>query len=111
VITISVKSNIKDLLDHLQLLEKDVRTATAIALTRTAWKVRAAEMEDRGLVAGRALPDARDVAQVGYRAMNAGRPLAVEGTSNKLFAFGARLMPRQLAARIAQRALERTSAP
>jgi len=56
VITISVKSNIKDLLDHLQLLEKDVRTATAIALTRTAWKVRAAEMEEMPRVFDRPVP-------------------------------------------------------
>jgi short-subunit dehydrogenase len=49
-----------------------------------------------------ALMDAKTVSAIGYRAMLHGKPLVVAGLRNKISAFGTRLVPRWLAAKIAR---------
>lgn len=47
---------------------------------------------------------AKEVAEAGYAAMLAGRPVAVVGLANRLMTFAVRLAPRALVARLARRA-------
>lgn len=49
-----------------------------------------------------ALMDAGTVARIGYQAMWEEKPLVIAGLRNKLSAFGTRIVPRWLAARVAQ---------
>ncbi len=48
-----------------------------------------------------ALMDAGTVARIGYQAMLRGKPLVIAGFRNKLSAFGTRIVPRWLTARVA----------
>ncbi len=61
-----------------------------------------------GLIRGRELPSAREVAEAGYAAMKRGRPYLVTGAQSRLFAFGTRFLPRTAASAIAGRSQERT---
>lgn len=81
-------------------------TCLAPGPVRSGFQARA-EMEDARLVAGKALPDAREIAEIGYRGMKAGKPLVLHGLANRSFALATRLLPRSFAARIAQRTSER----
>jgi uncharacterized protein len=83
-------------------------TALCPGPTATGFQARA-EMEESRLVAGRTMPTAGRVASFGYGAMMKGKSLAVEGVGNRAFAFGTRLMPRSLAAKIVRRAQQRVS--
>ena len=47
---------------------------------------------------------AKTVAEAGYAAMLAGRPVAVVGLANRLMTFAVRFAPRALVARLARRA-------
>jgi hypothetical protein len=47
------------------------------------------------------MPGPESVARVGWRGMMAGRRIVIPGMMNKLSAFGPRLVPRALMARIA----------
>jgi short-subunit dehydrogenase len=47
--------------------------------------------------------DARTVAEAGYAALIAGKPVVIPGVRNRLLAFGVRLAPRQVVTRIARR--------
>jgi short-subunit dehydrogenase len=46
------------------------------------------------------------VARAGYRGMLRGKPVVIPGTFNRLLAFGTRLVPRRLSARIARKSQE-----
>jgi uncharacterized protein len=46
---------------------------------------------------------AQAVAEIGYRAMLRGKPIAIAGTKNKLLALGSKFAPRALATRVAGR--------
>jgi uncharacterized protein len=81
-------------------------TAVCPGVTETGFQERARMQESR-LVAGRRMSGAREVAEFGYREMMAGKPLAVEGTRNRLLAAGVRFVPRSLAARAVMKAQER----
>jgi uncharacterized protein len=61
------------------------------------------------LFARRHIPDPRTVADIGYDAMNRGKPIRLEGAVNRVIAFGTRLAPRTVTARIARRGQERPS--
>jgi short-subunit dehydrogenase len=74
--------------------------------TETGFQERA-EMHDSALIRDRKLPSAREVAEVGYAAMKAGKPYLVTGGSSKVFAVGSRFLPRTTAARIAARSQRR----
>ncbi len=78
-------------------------TALCPGSTESGFQARAA-MEESQLVAGRKLSSASEVAQVGFAAMKAGTPIAVEGRRNRVVAFATRLGPRPLTARVAMRA-------
>lgn len=74
--------------------------------TQTGFQDRAA-MQDSALIRGRKLPSAREVAEAGFAAMEAGKPYLVTGATSKLFAFGSRFLPRTLMAHIAGRSQRR----
>lgn len=60
----------------------------------------AAAMEESALVKGKKLPSSKEVAEYGYRAMMAGKPVAIHGFVNAIMANSVRLMPRQLVVRV-----------
>lgn len=88
---------------HEELKGTGVRITTLCpGPTQTGFQARA-EMENSSLVAGKLLPSAEKVANVGFAAMKRGRPYLVTGGESRLFAFGSRFLPRTLAATIAGR--------
>ncbi|MFN8276648.1 MAG: SDR family oxidoreductase [Chitinophagales bacterium] len=60
----------------------------------------AAAMEESALVKGKKLPSSKEVAEYGYHAMMAGKPVAIHGFINAIMANSVRLMPRQLVVRV-----------
>jgi len=102
---------------HLSLaLNEEVRgtgvhvTALCPGATATGFQARGG-MEESRMVSGRTLPSAARVAEVGYAAMKAGKPMVVEGTMNRVGAFATRLGPRTLNARAARIAQDRVGRP
>jgi short-subunit dehydrogenase len=90
---------------HEELRAKGVVvTAFCPGATRTAFQARAG-IEESKLFAANAM-DARPVAEIGYRALKAGRALVVAGRKNALLAFLTRFAPRQLEARMARKVME-----
>jgi short-subunit dehydrogenase len=81
-------------------------TALCPGPTATGFQARAG-MADSALIAGRSLPSGDAVADAGYDAMKRGKPYLVTGSSAKAFAFGSRVLPRTLVARIAGRSQRR----
>jgi short-subunit dehydrogenase len=82
-------------------------TALCPGTVATGFQARAS-MQDSKLIEGRTLPSAAEAAEWGYGVAKARKPFAVEGARWRLFAFGTRLMPRPMAARIAMKAQART---
>lgn len=78
-------------------------TAFCPGPTATGFESRATAGES-GLFKGKTLRSAAEVAAEGYAAMKAGRPILVPGFGSKIAAFGSRLIPRTLAARMVERA-------
>lgn len=69
--------------------------------TRTQFQ-KQADMESTRLFHSPLVMDAPAVARIGYRAMRRGKRVVVAGAMNRLLAGGARLVPRGVAARIAE---------
>jgi len=67
----------------------------------------AAKQEESRLIAGRTLMTSREVAQQGYDALMAGKPVVITGWSNKLSVLAPRLLPRRAVASIVRVAQER----
>jgi uncharacterized protein len=89
-------------------LEGSGVTVTALCPGPTASGFQAAaSLEQSKLVAGKTLPTAREVAQDGFDAVMAGRPLVVTGLSNKLLVLTPRFFPRRAIARVVRAAQER----
>lgn len=63
----------------------------------------AAAMEESGLVKGKKLPTAEEVARYGYAAKMKGQTVAIHGFLNTLMAFSVRFVPRSLAVKITRR--------
>lgn len=68
---------------------------------------KAAHIEESPLVLGKKLPTSRDVAVYGYRAMIAGKRVAIHGFTSKLFAFAVRFAPRSWATAIVRKIQEK----
>jgi short-subunit dehydrogenase len=76
-------------------------TVTALCPGPTASGFQAeAAMESSRLVAGRRLPSSAAVAEAGYKAMLAGKPVAVVGIQNRILAGSVRLAPRSVVRRV-----------
>lgn len=73
--------------------------------TRTGFQG-VAGMNGSALFKSRLTMTAERAASIGYRAMLRGKPVVVAGRRNAFFAFGTRLVPRAVAARIARRLQE-----
>ncbi len=80
-------------------------TALCPGPTRTGFQSRA-NMESSKLVQG-TIMDANRVAQAGYAALMAGRPVVIPGTMNKLQALAPRFMPRRFVPGTVRRAQAR----
>ncbi len=80
-------------------------TALCPGPTRTAFARRAGMGQTR--VFQGAIAEAGSVAQVGYAAMFAGRPVVVAGRLNKLLVFLVRLVPRQWVVKMSRREFSR----
>jgi uncharacterized protein len=71
---------------------------------------RRARMEDTRLMHSPLVTDAATVARVGYRALMAGKTVAIPGWTNRALTFAVRLTPRRLVTRIVRQINERTHA-
>lgn len=60
----------------------------------------AAAMEDSGLVKGKKLPSAEEVARYGYAAMMKGKAVAIHGFNNRVLATAVSFVPRSLVVKI-----------
>jgi len=90
---------------HEELRPKGVVvTAFCPGATRTAFQARAG-IEETKLFASNVM-DARPVAEIGYRALKAGRAVVVAGRQNALMAFLTRFAPRQFQARMTRKVME-----
>lgn len=78
-------------------------TALCPGATRTEFQV-AAGMENSRLFRGGQVMTAGEVADAGYAAMRAGKPVVITGAANRVMAFSTRLIPRRMAARVAKMA-------
>lgn len=74
-------------------------TALCPGPTKTGFQSAAGIQESR-LVKGRKLPDSKEVAAYGLKAMMKGKALAVPGLLNKILVFGVRILPRSLVVRV-----------
>jgi len=81
-------------------------TAVCPGPVPTGFQARAS-MENSRLAHRRRMPSAEEIADFGYDAMKRGKPMVVEGTLNRISAFGTRFVSRPVAARIARKAQER----
>ena len=65
----------------------------------------AAHMQPNGLLMGRKLPSAKDVAQFGYKAMMKGKPVAIHGFLNRFVANFVRFLPRKMVVKLSEKVL------
>lgn len=63
----------------------------------------AAALEESGLVKGKKLPSAKDVAEYAYKAMMKGKTVAIHGLMNTILANSVRLMPRSVVVKITRK--------
>lgn len=68
---------------------------------------RRANMDDTKLFQGRTM-DAKNVAEIGYRALIEGRRTVIAGTGNKFLVYSTKLMPRSIVARMVKNMMSRT---
>ena len=80
-------------------------TALCPGVTRTGFQARAGVGSTRYVQSG--TMTARQVAEIGYRALMRGQPVVVPGMANSALVLLSRFMPRALATRIAYRMMER----
>jgi short-subunit dehydrogenase len=80
-------------------------TALCPGPTATGFQERG-KMQDSGLVKGKKIMDARPVAEAGYRALMAGKPVEIPGLKNKLLAQSVRFSPRNVVTKIARKMQE-----
>jgi len=74
-------------------------TALCPGPTATGFQERG-KMQNSGLVKGKKIMDARTVAEVGYRALMAGKPVVIPGLKNQLLAQSIRVSPRRVVTKI-----------
>ena len=74
-------------------------TALCPGPTATGFQERG-KMENSNLVKGKKIMDARTVAEAGYRALMAGKAVAIPGLKNKLLAQSIRFSPRSMVTKI-----------
>jgi short-subunit dehydrogenase len=63
-------------------------------------------MDDPNLIEDRKMQSAKEVAEVGYRAMMKGKPVAIPGFKNAFLAFAVRFLPREFITKMARKIQE-----
>jgi uncharacterized protein len=81
-------------------------TVTALCPGSTESNFHAVAMNDPNLVEDRKMQSAKEVAEVGYRAMMKGKPVVIPGFKNAFLAFAVRFFPREFIVKIARRIQE-----
>lgn len=85
-------------------LEGSGVTVTALCPGPTASGFQdAADLNESKLVKGRKLPDAKSVAEYGYKSMFKGKVVAIHGLMNTIMAIGIRFTPRSLVVKMARK--------
>ncbi len=80
-------------------------TVLCPGVTRTGFQARA-HVEHTPLVNGGVAMSARQVAEIGYKALLRGQAVVVPGFPNQLLAFAVRITPRSLTRRISHRMMQ-----
>lgn len=81
-------------------------TVTALCPGSTESNFHAVAMNDPNLVEDRKMQSAKEVAEVGYRAMMKGKPVAIPGFKNAFLAFAVRFFPREFITKMARKIQE-----
>jgi len=81
-------------------------TVTALCPGSTESNFHAVAMGDPNLVEDRKMQSAKEVAEVGYRAMMKGKPIVIPGFKNALLVFLVRFFPREFVVKMARRIQE-----
>jgi uncharacterized protein len=81
-------------------------SVTALCPGSTESNFHAVAMNDPNLVEERKMPSAKEVAEIGYRAMMKGKPVVIPGFKNAFLAFAVRFFPRQFITKMARKIQE-----
>jgi hypothetical protein len=81
-------------------------SVTALCPGSTESNFHAVAMNDPNLVEDRKMQSAREVAEIGYRAMMKGKPVVIPGLRNAFLAFAVRFFPREFITKMARKIQE-----
>ena len=81
-------------------------SVTALCPGSTESNFHAVAMNDPNLVEDRKMQSAREVAEIGYRAMMKGKPVVIPGLKNAFLAFAVRFFPREFITKMARKIQE-----
>jgi Short-chain dehydrogenases of various substrate specificities len=82
-------------------------SVTALCPGSTESNFHAVAMNDPNLVEDRKMQSAKEVAEIGYRAMMKGKPVVIPGFKNSFLIFAARFFPREFITKMARKIQER----
>lgn len=89
-------------------LEKDGITVTTLCPGPTSTHFgEVSKMNASQLVKNVKIADAKEVAELGFRAMMKGKPTVIHGTMNKLAPFGIRFLPRKWVTRLSAKVMQK----
>jgi len=81
-------------------------SVTALCPGSTESNFHAVAMDDPNLVEDRKMQSAKEVAEIGYRAMMKGKPVVIPGFKNAFLAFAVRFFPREFITKMARKIQE-----
>jgi short-subunit dehydrogenase len=81
-------------------------SVTALCPGSTESNFHAVAMNDPNLVEDRKMQSAKEVAEIGYRAMMKGKPVVIPGFKNSFLAFAVRFFPREFITKMARKIQE-----
>jgi uncharacterized protein len=81
-------------------------SVTALCPGSTESNFHAVAMNDPNLIEDRKMQSAKEVAEIGYRAMMKGKPVVIPGFKNAFLVFAARFFPREFVTKMARKIQE-----